>query len=260
LNLQNTVLVLAIALPAFAILAQTHQTKVAPVASAKAQMPTRLKFLKPAEIDPARLLPPPASDGSDDQQTEMSEVQNLIHSRSKERYAEAVWDARHEDPTPFAAVIGPKFDLTKLPATARLLEDVLNDQTVATSEAKDFFRRRFPVAAEEPGDSYREWTCDVADRKPSALPLRSYPSGHATMAYTFGVVLAALIPEKSQAILARSASYAYSREICGDHYRSDVEAGHVLGTSLGVLLLNNAAIKPELQASKAELRAAQITK
>jgi acid phosphatase (class A) len=51
---------------------------------------------------------------------------------------------------------------------------------------------------------------------------------------------------------------AYSREVCGDHYHSDVEAGHAFGTTLGTLLLHNAAIKPELEAAKAELRAAHI--
>jgi acid phosphatase (class A) len=232
LSLKTSAFALAITLPAIAIIAEPHDATVATVVSAKAPRPAKLKFLTETEIDPSRLLPPPAKDGSIVQQKEMAEVKNLIHTRSKERYAEATWDARHEDPTPFAAVIGSNFDLTKLPATAKLLEDVLNDQTVATSEAKDFFKRKFPAAAAQPGDSYREWTCDAADRRPSALPLRSYPSGHATMAYTFGVVLAALIPEKSQAILARSASYAYSREICGDHYHSDVEADHVLGTHL----------------------------
>ena len=187
----------------------------------------------------------------------MAEVKRLIYSRSKERYTEAVWDSRHEDPTPFAAVIGPGFNLVKLPATARLLADVSNDQNVATSLAKDFFKRKFPVTAEMPGD-YGEWTCDAEDRKPASRPLRSYPSGHATMAYTFGVVLSALIPEKSQAILSRSATYAYSREVCGDHYHSDVEAGHVLGTTLGVLLLHNERLKPEIDAAKAELKSAGI--
>ena len=260
MSLKKTAFALAMTLPASTIIAQPHDAMVATVTSAKAAMPTKLKFLAATQIDPSRLLPPPAKDGSVVQQKEMAEVKKLIHTRSKKRYAEAVWDARHEDPSPFAAAIGSNFDLTKLPATAKLLEDLLHDQTVATSEAKDFFKRKFPVAAEQPGNSYREWTCDAADRKPSALPLRSYPSGHATMAYTFGVVLAALVPEKSQAILARSASYAYSREICGDHYHSDVEAGHVLGTTLGALLLDNATLKPEIQAAKAELRAAQITK
>jgi acid phosphatase (class A) len=256
LNLTKTVL--ALALPAIAVFAQAHQAGTTKAARAKAPMPTTLKFLTPTDIDPALVLPPPAKDGSDAQQKEMAEVKNLIHARSKERYAQAVWDARHEDSTPFAAAIGSDFDLAKLPATAKLLKDVLNDQTVLTSKAKDFFKRKFPVAAAMPGDSYGEWTCDAEDRKPSARPLRSYPSGHATMAYTFGVVLADLIPAKSQVILARSASYAYSREVCGDHYHSDVEAGHVLGTAIGILLLHNTVLKPEIEAAKAELRAAHL--
>lgn len=186
-------------------------------------------------------------------------MRKLVHTRSKERFAQAEWDAQHEDPTPFVSAIGPGFDLAKLPATAKLLRDVLHDQTVATSMAKDYFKRKFPVAAAMPGDEYRQWTCDTEDRLPSARPLRSYPSGHATMGFTFGVVLSALIPEKSQAILARSADYAYSRRVCGDHYRSDIKAGQVLGTALGVLMLNNAALQPEIEASKVELRAAHLT-
>jgi acid phosphatase (class A) len=228
----------------------------AQVSAPKRPMPTKFRFLDASEVNPGQLLPPPSKDGSPEQQREMDEVKRLIHSRSRERYDQAVWDARHEDPTPFAAAISPNFDLMRLPATAKLLADVLNDQTVATSLAKEYFKRKFPVAAEMPGDSYGEWTCDEADRKPASRPLRSYPSGHSTMAYTFGVVLSDLMPEKSQVILSRSASYAYSREVCGDHYHSDVEAGHVLGTTLGVLLIHNAALKPEIDAARAELKSA----
>jgi acid phosphatase (class A) len=71
--------------------------------------------------------------------------------------------------------------------------------------------------------------------------------------------LAALIPEKSQALLIRAADYAYSREVCGDHYHSDVEASRALGTALGVMLLENRALKPQIDAAKAELRAAHLT-
>jgi acid phosphatase (class A) len=226
----------------------------------KAPKATTLKVLSSDSINPALLLPPPAKDGSEAQTKEMNNVKQLIKSRSKERYAQAVWDASHEDPSPFISAIGPAFDLDKLPATRKLLSDILNDQTIATSAAKDFFKRKFPVMAAMPGDTYREWTCDADDRKPESRPLRSYPSGHATMGYTFGTVLAALMPEKAQAILARSADYAYSREVCGDHYHSDVEAGHVLGTTLGILFLNNAKLKPELEAAKTELQAAHLTR
>ena len=225
---------------------------------AKAPHSTTFRFLNSAETNPAQLLPPPAKDGSGVQQREMAAVKHMIETRSKERYEQARWDALHEDPSPWIAAIGPAFDLSKLPATSKLLAGVLNDQTVATGNAKDYFKRKFPVAVQMPAE-YSQWTCDEGDRKPASRPLRSYPSGHATMSYTFGVVLAALIPEKAQTILARSADYAYSREVCGDHYHSDVEAGHVLGTTLGSLLLHNEALKPELEAARQELKQAQLT-
>src|SRR5215471_1868984 len=93
--------------------------------------PKTLKYLTASEIDPSRLLPPPPKDGSEAQQREMNGVKHLIATRTKERYAQATWDAEHEDATPFAAVIGPGFDLKKLPATAKLLDSVLNDQAIA---------------------------------------------------------------------------------------------------------------------------------
>ena len=217
-----------------------------------------LVYLTPAQIDPSRLLAPPAKDGSESQQQEMAAVKRLIKTRTAERFAQAKWDAAHEDASPFAATIGPEFDLQKLPATSKLMQSVLNDQAIAASTAKDYFHRKFPVTAEVPA-SYGEWTCDAGDRKPDSRPLRSYPSGHATLGYSVGVVLAALVPGKSQAILMRAADYAYSREVCGDHYHSDVEASRAFGTALGVMLLNNAALKPQIDAARAELRAAHVT-
>jgi hypothetical protein len=73
----------------------------------------------------------------------------------------------------FAGTIGPDFDLKKLFATARLLDEVQNDHSVAASAAKAFFHRKFPVAAEEAVVSYREWTCDPEGKKPADRPLRS---------------------------------------------------------------------------------------
>jgi acid phosphatase (class A) len=225
--------------------------------AAKPHMPKTFKFLNPADVNPSQLLPPPQKDGTVEQQREMAEVKRIIQTRSKERHDQAIWDARHEDPTAFVAVIAPGVDLAKLPATAKLLADVQSDLDVAAGLAKEHFKRKFPVTAEMPAD-YGQWSCDEEDRKPDTRPLRSYPSGHATMGYTFGVVLAGMIPDKSQDLLSRSASYAYSREVCGDHYHSDVEAGHVLGTTLGVLFLHNEKLKPEFEAAKAELKSAGI--
>ena len=237
-------------LGAAALTAQTAPTTPKP--------PKTLIYLTPEQIDPSRLLPPPPKDGSEIQQREMAAVKRMIKERTAERFAQARWDAAHEDASPFAAVLGPAFDLDKLPVTAKLLQGVLNDQGIAASTAKDFFRRKFPVSAEMPA-SYSEWTCDTGDRKPESRPLRGYPSGHSTLGYSLGVVLAALVPEKSQAILTRAADYTYSREVCGDHYHSDVDASRALGTAVGALLLNSPAMKPQFDAAKAELRAAHVT-
>lgn len=220
----------------------------------------KLQCLTAAEIDPSRLLPPPPADGSETQQREMAEVRGLIQTRTPERYQRAKWDNQHENPAAFAEVLGPEFDLQKLPATARLLATVVNDQAIAASAAKDYFHRKFPVAAADPAPAaFADWTCDAPPRKPAEYPLRSYPSGHTTMGYTLGIILANLFPEKAQAIQARAAEYAYSRQICGDHYRSDVEAGHALGNAIGILLLENAALKQQLEAARAELRSAHLT-
>jgi len=228
----------------------------------QAQSPAKktLRHLTAAQIDPARLLPPPAADGSDSQKQEMAEVRRLIHTRSAERLVQARWDAEHEDLTIFSGVMGTEFDLKKLPATLHLLEEVFNDQAVAVNTAKDFFKRKFPVSQAAPATGYSAWSCDTKDRKPSDRPFRSYPSGHATLGYSLGAVLAALVPEKSQAILTRAAEYSYSREICGDHYHSDTEASHVLGTTVAALLLSDPSLQASLQAAKRELHAAGITK
>lgn len=219
----------------------------------------KLQVLTSAETDPGRLLPPPAPDGSPLQQKELAEVQHLVKTRTPERYAQAKWDNEHEDASAFFAILGPGFDIRKLPETAKLLSVVLNDQSVIASASKVYFHRKAPVATVVPAvQAYTEWSCDADVKKPADRPLRSYPSGHATMGYSLAIVLSALMPEKSQAILARAADYAYSREVCGDHYHSDVEASHALGNALGIMLLNNSTLKPQIEAAKAELRAAHL--
>ncbi len=232
-----------------------------PIVNAQNAPPTKkLKILTAAETDPGRLLPPPPMDGSASQKKELAEAEHLVATRTPERFAQAKWDNDHEDASAFYATLGSDFDIKKLPETAKLLALVLNDQSVVASASKVFFHRRFPVAAAGPAVvSYQDWSCDADVKKPADRPLRSYPSGHATMGYSLGIVLAELMPEKSQAILARAADFAYSREICGDHYHADVEASHALGNALGIMFLNNATLNPQIEASKAELRAAHLT-
>ena len=225
-------------------------------AAAPAEAPTMakpaktLKVLTPDQVEPSRILPPPVADGSDAQKADLAEVQRLYRTRTPERLAQAQWDDTHENSEIFRSTLGPKFDLAKLPRTAELLALVENEQSVSATIAKRHFLRNRPWAIDP--------TLKACDYKPNANPKTSYPSGHATLSFSVGYVLADLIPSKSEAILARARDYAYSREICAAHYASDTEASHVLGTVVAIKLLANPAVARMAEAARSELSAAGV--
>ena len=56
----------------------------------------------------------------------------------------------------------------------------------------------------------------------------SFPSGHTTYGYTGSVMLAVLVPERYQQMIARAAEYGNDRIIMGAHYAMDVLGGRTL--------------------------------
>jgi membrane-associated phospholipid phosphatase len=68
----------------------------------------------------------------------------------------------------------------------------------------------------------------------------SFPSGHSTYGYMGSLVLAVLVPERYQQMIARGAEYGNDRIILGAHYAMDVIAGRTLATyDLAHLLAND---------------------
>jgi acid phosphatase (class A) len=210
-----------------------------------------LKFLVESDVDPRKLLPPPPADGSDEQRTELAALVDIVKTRTPARYAQALWDDEHADASIFATAIGAGFDPAKLPATVELLALVKSEQAIAGDTAKNFFKRTRPWAIER--------SIVACNWKPGDPENTTYPSGTATLGYSLATVLAALIPEKAQAIQARAKDFAFSREVCGAHYPSDVEASHALGVTVAVLLLHHQALQQKIEAARQELRAAHLT-
>jgi len=69
----------------------------------------------------------------------------------------------------------------------------------------------------------------------------SYPSGHTTYGYTGSLVLALLVPERYQQMIARAAEYGNDRIIVGAHYAMDVMGGRTLALyDMAHLLANDA--------------------
>jgi|WetSurMetagenome_2_1015567.scaffolds.fasta_scaffold109886_1 acid phosphatase (class A) len=215
------------------------------VSAAKEAEPPR--FLTADEIQAAIRLPPPPPEGSDRQKAELSELHRLERETTPERLAQAKADGANETAALFAPALGPGFDLSKLPAASRMLEEVHHEEKLAASAGKAFWRRPRPVAVDPTLDS-----CSKSEK-----PGTSYPSGHATLAWSMATVLAAAWPAKAPAIMARAQDYAESRVICGVHFRSDIEAGQRLGEEVGKDLLANPAFRAEEEAAAQELKSVQ---
>ena len=203
--------------------------------------PASAGLLDPAAYDAARLLPPPPDEAVT--RTELSELRAITTSASAEHRAFAARDAKDETPDIFNGTIG--FDIATVPQTQKLLQMVAEEEEGDTKAAKAFFHRDRPYTVDT---SLK--TCTPTKPGKAAT---SYPSGHATLAFSMGIILAQVLPSKSQAILARSREYAENRLVCGVHYRSDIVAGQQFGTVLALRLMENAAFKSQMDLAMAEL-------
>lgn len=205
-------------------------------------------FLSPAQFDPAELVPPPPADGSSAQVAELAELHRIEKSRTASALARASADGKNETVTMFAGVLGPSFDIAKLPATAHLFARIAVDEEVISKKFKVYFHRNRPYAL----DSSLHH-CGHGSAKSAHT---SYPSGHTSVAYAMGAVMAKLRPDDAQKILSRSADFAHNRLVCGVHYRSDIEAGHVVGMLIAEKLQQSPEFQVEFRAAKDELAAA----
>ena len=204
-------------------------------------------LLTPADLDPALVLPPFPVAGSDQAKAELAELLTIEKRRTSFEATAARAEGEVKDASIFAAAIGPGFDLSRLPATARLMAIVRASEKEVVGRGKDEFRRPRPWIVDP-----KIGTCKRGEDE----PLSSYPSGHATSAYAYAGVLARLIPAKAAPILTRAAHYTESRIICEQHFRSDVTAGEALGLLIGERLASKPGFAAAFDAARIELAAA----
>jgi acid phosphatase (class A) len=200
------------------------------------------------DLDASQILPPPPPDSP---KGELDELHAIAARSSADDLKLATADANDQTGAFYATALGPNFDLAKLPKTAKLLADIGASDDAVGKPAKDFFHRQRPYAVDP---SLK--TCTTV--KPGGPSNNSYPSGHSTVGYSMGIVLAALLPAKAQAILARARQYAENRLVCGMHFRSDIVAGEALGTAIALKLEQNPDFAAEMTAARAELAAAGL--
>lgn len=217
---------------------------------AEAPAPKPAPLLGPADLDPTLVVPPPPPPDSLQAAAELAELRAAGAARTPAAEADARRDGDTKNASIFSEVLGPKFDLARLPATSALMALVRASEKDAVDRGKAHFQRPRPYIADPALQA-----CKRNDD-----PLSSYPSGHTSMAFSMGETLARLVPEKAGPLLARAAAYSQSRIVCEQHYRSDLSAGQMLGLLIAERLMAKRAFQVAFDAARQELVAADIAR
>jgi acid phosphatase (class A) len=199
------------------------------------------------------LLPPPPVPGSAAMVADAETYRVTRALRDTPRWALATYDANLSFPEAagaFSCALDAPITQEATPRLYVLMRRILADGGLATYAAKDHYQRRRPFL------EYNEPTCTPQEEHLAAEDA-SYPSGHASVGWTWALVLAELAPERADALLARGYAFGQSRVICGAHWQSDVTAGRVVGAAVVALLHVDATFRADLAAAKGELAAAR---
>lgn len=199
------------------------------------------------------LLPPPPAPRSSAQAADEEAHQKAKAQRSPARFALAASDAVLKFPTAaatFSCALGVPISQQTTPHLTMLLRRSLTDAGLATYAAKDHYQRQRPFVR------YAEPTCSPQEEAALARD-GSYPSGHASLGWAWGLVLTEVAPERTQNLLERAYAFGQSRAICGVHWQSDVDAGRLVAAATVARLQSNADFRAQLALARAEVAAAR---
>ncbi len=202
-----------------------------------------------AAPDTLRILPPPPKPGSARDAGDREVFAATRALAGGPRWALAASDADlSKGSGMFSCAMGVQLDAAAAPALTRVFRRVGLDTLAVIDPPKNHYGRPRPYMATGAE------TAPVCVPKSEGLTKNpSYPSGHASISWTWGLILAELAPDRSTEILGRARSIGESRVVCGVHYASDIEAGRTTGAALVAALHGDAEFRKDLEQARAEL-------
>ena len=171
-----------------------------------------------------KLLASPPCDDCDESKAEVRELMQMQEARTSAEHEHAKADITISIPR-FLEGANIKFD----PAALDKCKDFFEKLSKLTKEASDNAKKTF--CRTRPFNLLGN-TLQPLQSPDELKNVPSYPSGHTTYGTLMGTVLARMLPEKRDELYARIADYGHSRMIAGVHYRSDIDAGKVLGSAI----------------------------
>ena len=210
-------------------------------------------YLPPEALpDSLALIPPPPVPGSPADALDREISTRSLALQDSPRWALAARDADLMFPQAasiFACALGTDISKDRMPHLYRLLRRTLADAGLSTYRAKNHYARKRPF---------------MINGKPVCTPkeeehLRkdgSYPSGHAAIGWAWALILAELVPDRADRILARGLAFGQSRVICNVHWQSDVLMGRSMGAAAVARLHSDKEFRAAMQAARKELEGA----
>jgi acid phosphatase (class A) len=203
--------------------------------------------------DTVRVLQPPPAAGSGREADDEAIFKATRALNGTPRWALATSDANlRQGPAYFACALGITLDAQNAPKLTRLFFRVAADSHDVVEPPKDHYGRPRPYA-----DAPDAPVCEPKTEGLTKNP--SYPSGHATLSWAWGLILAELAPDRAADIMMRARSIGDSRIVCGVHYLSDVEAGRDNGAVLVAAEHGSAAFRADMDAARDELKTVRET-
>lgn len=210
-------------------------------------------YLEPGELpDSVALVPPPPAAGSAALAADEEGWRASRALRGSARWDQAARDAELRFPAAaafFSCALDMPISAEATPHLNMLLRRVRMDASRANDKAKDHYKRPRPyMVAKEPSCTPKE----EARQKPDA-----YPSGHASIGWAWALVLAEAAPGRADAILARGLAYGESRVVCGVHWKSDLDAGRLVGAATVSRLHASGTFRDQVEYARREIEAAR---
>ena len=204
-------------------------------------------YLPKGTPDTIALLAPPPAAGTSEARADLENT-FIIHTAATPAELALAKDENKLTIFHFAPAIGTWFAPGKLPKTEALFQAVEAEAKTTTDDAKKFFQRPRPYHLEP-----ARFPHSVEHEDPTHY---SYPSGHSTRGTVFALLLAELLPDHRDAILAKGREAGWLRVQGGVHFPTDVYAGRVLGQELARDFLHSESFQHDLAEARAELAAA----
>lgn len=195
------------------------------------------------------LLPPPPAAGSPAAEADQIASEAFLKLMDTPRWDIAILDAAMRAPggaTVFSCAANIPISEETTPLTMRVLRNTGIDIAMATRAPKKHYQRKRPFMTNE------QPVCT-----PSGLRFLqkdgSYPSGHSSAGWAWGLLLAELIPDKADALVERGWHFGQSRAVCNVHWQSDIEQGRIVGSAIVAKLHSNRAFRAAMADARDEL-------